>query len=1054
MGEAMPAVEYNPKYHLTESEVSTIVEGEGLDASKIPRLPWVGSKTGDRVLRRLDLGPAYHEAPETPKGLTLDRYFTKEGENPFDTVGPYGHREITIHSEERTDKMNVYVPESWTDSAASVVGSKYLLKPDDDEWKEKIPAGSKFYADREDWQKAMPAGIESSPIQLFSRVSNFFAEWGERLGYFSTPEQARIFEEELNFLQINQMASFNSPVYFNAGIHSTYGIEGSNKTNFYVDPETGEVAQNKGGEWVRPQLHACFISTPGDDLEEILEHYWTEGKVFERGSGIGGNVELRERGAPLSGGGISSGALSFYKQFDRSAGIIKSAGKTRRAARMTTIDEQHPDVMDFVRFKRGEDKKALILSQNGYGGLMDDESWTTVAGQSTNYSIRVSRDTFDKAENGGMVQLVSVKTGEVVSEISAERMLQEIAFGAWRIGDPGIQYKDRILEGNTCPNTGTIDSSNPCSEYMWFNDTSCNLAALNLLRFSDEQGNLDIDRMKAAARVIYFAQDIANQVASYPTEMVASLSPQFGTTGLGYSNLGALIMRKGLSYDSDEARAFTGAVTAVVGGQAAKTSTELAEGMGTFLHYEVNKKPFLKVMGNHQAALDDIQWDLITDKGLKDAAYTLWAETINRGEAHGFRNAQHTVLAPTGTTAFLMGCDTTGIEPATGLTITKNLAGGGSLELTINEVPNALKNLGYEPEQIEQIQGHIAKKKTAVGAPHLSPDHYDIFDTAFTPRNIGRTLSLDAHVRMVAAAQPFISGAISKTMNAPEETTVREIYDAFALGSKLGIKAMTFFRDGGKPISVLGYDEQKEADPSFLKRGEKRQTPIKANPQNGGSYPTHFRIGDSPKIHVNVKEYEDGTPAEIFINALYEKKSAMHLLLAEKGVSISRQLQYGRPLEKIVGDLTREAFEPSGFVEHPEIKEAKSISAVIGRWLGLHYLGKLEYANLPDDADMGEVIRGLRGFHNGAFETNALAKVDQWDVDEVLKNPKLGGFEEEEDQVMRLLEENEENGKSQKKGKNSNGKMCSCGTMMLQTAPSCYECPNPDCKHSEGSCGG
>jgi len=365
MGEAMPAVEYNPKYHLTESEVSTIVEGEGLDASKIPRLPWVGSKTGDRVLRRLDLGPAYHEAPETPKGLTLDRYFTKEGENPFDTVGPYGHREITIHSEERTDKMNVYVPESWTDSAASVVGSKYLLKPDDDEWKEKIPAGSKFYADREDWQKAMPAGIESSPIQLFSRVSNFFAEWGERLGYFSTPEQARIFEEELNFLQINQMASFNSPVYFNAGIHSTYGIEGSNKTNFYVDPETGEVAQNKGGEWVRPQLHACFISTPGDDLEEILEHYWTEGKVFERGSGIGGNVELRERGAPLSGGGISSGALSFYKQFDRSAGIIKSAGKTRRAARMTTIDEQHPDVMDFVRFKRGEDKKALILSQNG-----------------------------------------------------------------------------------------------------------------------------------------------------------------------------------------------------------------------------------------------------------------------------------------------------------------------------------------------------------------------------------------------------------------------------------------------------------------------------------------------------------------------------------------------------------------------------------------------------------------------------------------------------------------------------------------------------------------
>jgi ribonucleoside-diphosphate reductase alpha chain len=1055
MGEAelTERVEYNPKYHLTEAEVSDIADQEGLDRSKIPRLPWVGSKTGERVLKRLDLGPAFHEYPESPKGLTLDRYFTKEGENPFDTVGPYEHREITIHSEERIDRMKVYVPETWTDGSANIVGSKYLLKPDKDAWKEKIPAGSKFYEDREDWKEAMPAGIESSPIQLFSRVSHFFAEWGQKLGYFSTPEQARIFEEELNFLQINQMASFNSPVYFNAGIHETYGIGGSNKTNFYIDPETKEIVENVAGEWVRPQLHACFISTPGDDLEEILEHYWTEGKVFERGSGIGGNVELRERGAPLAGGGVSSGALSFYKQFDRSAGIIKSGGKTRRAARMTTIDEQHPDVMDFVRFKRGEDKKALILTQQGYDGSMDGEAWSTVAGQNTNYSIRISRDTFGKAESGGNVQLVSVKTGEVVDEISAERMLQEIAFGAWRIGDPGIQYKDKIQEGNTCPNSGTIDSSNPCSEYMWFNDTSCNLASLNLLRFSDKEGNLDVDKLKMAARVIYFAQDIANYAASYPTEKIARLSPQFGTTGLGYSNLGALIMRKGLSYDSDEARALTGAVTAVVAGQAAKTSTELADGMGTFLHYEVNKKPFLNVMSGNQAAVDNIAWDLVGDAGLKDAAYTLWEEVITLGEEHGFRNAQHTVLAPTGTTAFAMGCDTTGIEPAPGLTITKSLAGGGSLELTVNEVPNALKNLGYEPDHIEQIGKYIARKKTVVGAPHLSPDHYPVFDTAFSPTNEGRTLALESHLRMVAAAQPFISGAISKTMNAPEGTTVKEIYDAFMLGNDIGLKAITVFRDKGKPISVLKYEERKERDPSFLRRGEKRPTPIKADPITGGSYCTHFRILDSPKIHVNVKEYEDGTPAEVFINALYEKKSAMHLLLAEKGVSISRQLQYGRPLEKIVGDLARESFEPSGFVDHPEIKEAKSISAVIGRWLGLHYLGKLEYANMNVDADMEEFIKGLRGFHNGAFETNAMGKIDQWDVDQVLENPKLGGFKEEQDPIMKLLEESDENGKG-KKSDTSSGKMCTCGTAMIRTAPSCYQCPNPDCNHYEGSCGG
>ncbi len=1015
-------IEYNPTKHLKLEEALEM----GIPPEILTYIPSY-KLNGTKFIDRLEIGRTIYN-PNVKnnyanEGLGIERYFTKEKDDPFKSVGEYEQRRIEIRDYKGNFifTLDGEFPKSWNEVSSKVAASKYFFRPNEEEWGRNI-------------EEIIGKPYEYSPIHLFSRVSTFFGEWGQKLGYFKTNEEREIFEDELKFLQINQMGAFNSPVYFNAGLYSKYSIAGSPGLNFVRDYETGKVTKVEEGCYIRPQCHACFIIGPEDNLESILNHGVTEGGIFTNGSGVGHNLELRAEGESLSSGGKSSGPMSFFGFYDHLASTIKSGGKTRRAARMTTMRYHHPDIMKFIRGKVREDYKALLLMKAGLEPGFEGEAYTSVKFQNTNLSVRLDDHFFEQLERGGEVELRYIKNHKVAEKISADQMLKEIAFGSWRIGDPAVQYESKIQEYHTCKNSGLINSSNPCSEYMFLDNTSCNLASLNLLKFADKKGNINIERYRKAAAIFTIAQDIANYAGSYPNPKIAAVSPEFGTIGLGYANLGSLVMRRGFAYDSDEGRDLAASLTAILTGESYLTSSKIAKSLGTFVHYEFNKKPMMEVMERHKENLDNIKWDKL-EVTLKESAYEVWEKVIENGNKHGFRNAQATVLAPTGTIGLLMGCDTTGVEPATGLKITKNLAGGGSLKLVNGEISNALNNLNYNDKEISDILDYIDKNSEAAGAPHLNPDHYTIFDTAFSPNKNGRSIPFQGHIKMLGAVQPFVSGAISKTNNLPETATVKDIYDGYILGHKLGLKAVSVFRYYSKPVSVLSFGEKniyKE-----LKRGEKREPPqLRFGPK------IEVEIGGMTH-HINIGEYEDGTVAEIFVNA-GKAGSTLTGLYDSFSIGVSTALKTGTDLEKLVEKFVGREFEPKGFTNHPYIRNAKSPFDFAFRWIAVEYLGKTEYADDQTKIDISK----LRGIQNGATRIYQ-RKIDDWNYKQVINDSELGGFStvlNNNQEITKLVNKHGNNGKK------SSGIPCrACGNMMDVVKANCYECSN--CHEKVGGCG-
>lgn len=1032
---------YDRVRHVPLDESHSLVESQGLSLDKLTRAVSDGKIhvyefDNKKYLDRLDIGRIYHRPAQERVGLTIERYFSEQGKDPLKEDYKIKHLEITDVKGRTIYEIDAEFPASWDDVSAKIVAQKYFLSPVKEDWKKKL-------------QEKIGTTHENSIRHLITRVSNFFADSGFELGYFSSEEDRDAFRDELMALQIQRKIAFNSPVQFNAGVYNEYGIEGSNNVNWIRNPETGELRRLRDSEYVYPQCHACFIKGPRDDLESILTHVVDEGSIFSAGSGIGQNIgDLREARASLSGGGKASGAISFLKIYDDGAGTIKSGGKSRRAARMTMMDQDHPDIIEFIESKVGEDRKALTLMKAGYEPGMDGEAYTTVTLQNTNITVRLDDTFFKQLKKGGDIELISVKEGKVVAKVSAERMMKEIAFGSWRVGDPAVMYTDMIDKMHTAPNSGRQRATNPCGEYMFLNDTSCNLASSNLVAFSDKKGNFDVESFKRANRIMAISQDIANDAASYPVRDIAEISPEFRTIGTGFAGLGSLLMRKGISYDSDKARALASAIAAIMTATVYETSAEMAEKMGTFTHFEFNKKPMMEVMERHRKSLDDVLWEEV-NSDLRKEAYATWDRVVEKGEKHGFRNAQATVIAPTGTISYLMGThDSTGIEPPASLIIGKDLAGGGRIEIANSEIPNSLRNLGYDEQKMGEILRYITEevtsglnRNTVIGAPHLNPNHYDIFFTAFGNHAGEGSIPIEGHVRMMSAVQPFISGGISKTNNLPESATVKDVYDTFLLGNELGLKGVTVFRNNSKPVSAINFGGRNWKE---LKRGQKEDLPFEGN-----SFRQEVKI-NGVSFLINIGEYPDGRPGEVVINS-YTADSTMGNILRIAGIDASTSLKRGVSLENVVKGWIGHRFEPNGFVTidnpngpHSIIKQALSPLDFVGRLLLIHYKGKIELATEP-----GKVkIENLRGFQNGAFMIYAREKVDSWNVEHVLEDPLLGGFKKskEGDLISLLLRTKEE------KHNNVRGVTCSnCGNIMNQYAPGCFKCIN--CAEDRGGCG-
>jgi len=971
---------------------------------------------------RRDIGRIYHRE-QKKQGLTIERCFSTEGEDSFDSFGEWERRDLRIKKKSGEvifEMKNAEFPKSWTDQQAKIVAQKYFLVPNRKTWKDKI-------------EKKLGVDHEDSLKHLITRVSNFSAQKGWELGYFATEKDRNIFRDELIFLQTHRMAAFNSPVYFNVGIYQEYGIGGTPSITFIRNPETGEVSKVRGGCYIHPVTHACFIRGAKDNLVDILEQITDEGAIFSHGSGCGSNIgALREKGSLLSGGGKPSGPMSFMKVFDTAAGAIKSGGKSRRAARMQTMDQNHPDIEEFVDAKIIEDKKALNLMKKGYSGGMDGDAYTTVAFQNTNLSVRVDDHFFKQVEKEGKIELISVNRRIVVGKISAKKLLQKISFGSWRIGDPGLQYKTTIEQDNTCPLSGTINASNPCGEYLYQDDSSCNLASINLLAFTDLEGNFDYESYSRANRLMVIAQDIANSAGSYPVEQIARDSPEFRTVGLGFTNLGATLMRKGLAYDSEKGRAFAAATSAIMTADAYETSTELAEHLGTFTHFELNRGPMLKVIRRHRKNLEEITWDNL-DGEIKERARSSWSRVIENGEKSGFRNSQASVQAPTGTISYLMGCDTTGVESAYELIIKKNLAGGGEITLVNREIPNALKNLGYGKEESEKVQEYIKNHNSVIGCPEIKPGHRDIFATAKGDAKGEGAIPFESHIKMVAAIQPFISGGISKTMNLPEQATVKQIYDGFILGHKLGLKGLTVFRDNSKPATAMGAQRVYKE----LERGEKKDLPS-SRPACEFELEVMHNKKRHP-FHILVSEYEDGTPGQITFLA-YKSGQAIGELLKSSGVSASKSLKRGVRLEDIVEPWIDQEIKPYGMVYgHKHVHYCKSLLDVAARIILLEYKGRKDLADDPEAVDITE----LQGFKNRALRAYDRQKVDVWNFNEVMKDAEYGGFVEAEEGILlpQLMVKREDLSPCP-----------NCEEISLKrTSSNCYTCIS-GCGYSQGGC--
>ncbi len=1023
---------YDPERHISLDDARSLISSESTTnpylANGVSRLEDAVSsgdvitleKGNDLYVDRLALGRLFHQTNENPQGISFQRYNTDGTTNPLDTIGPYEIRHLTNKDKEGEiifDMEDAEVPSSWSDNDATVVMSKYAYVPKGEEETRKLEA-------------IIGNNHENSVKHIWTRVANYIADSGEEFGYFSSTEDKEIFRDELLWLMANRKAAFNSPVQFNAGLYSEYGIEGNGTTKHWRNPETGDVEEIEEGGNIRPQNHACFIAGPQDDLTSIAQHAVHEIDIFESGSGIGQDIGvLRAEGESLSCGGESSGPLSFWKGYDVWAGTIKSGGKSRRAARMTTMRQGHPDVMKFIRSKVGEEKKTLALMRAGYEGGMDGPAVTSVDYQNTNISVRLDDHFFEQVRNGGNIELRNIKNGEIVDEISADRMLKEISFGIWRTGDPGAQFEDTIQRMHTVKNSGRINSSNPCSEYMSINDTACNLASLNLLEFTDLEGNFDVEGFQYAVNIMATGQNILNQSSGYPIRSVAQISPELNNIGLGYANIGAVLMRKGLPYDSDEGRQFAASITALLTGTAYQTSANLAESIGTFEHFEFNKNPMMDVIKKHKKSLDDIVWDSIPEN-IKEAAYSSWDVAETKGNKTGFRNSQVSVLAPTGTISYLLGCETTGPEPYIAFSIKKDLAGGGSLNLESNkEIPNGLRNLGYNEEDITKISSHIAEHGTTLGSLDLKPEHHKVFETALGNISGEGSIPFLGHVKMLGAMQPFISGAISKTNNFPEHTTVKEIYDGLIQSHEHGLKAVAAFRSNSKLSYALSFGEDRSLNqPSW---GEKVDLPTSRQ-----AYEWEFKIGETP-VHLITSEYpETGLPGQIALLA-YDGGTTLNSVLKVAGIQASKSLKTGTPLEVILDSWKGHTMEPRGLVfDNEHVKQASSIFDAAQKILRIEYLGDTSVAQEPEKVDVSK----LRGEGSGSFRYLERKDINEWEIDDVLEDSETGGFTKGK------------NGKTKSKKKTaSTGVTCRCGRTMKQTGPGCYECT---CGDKVGGCGG
>jgi ribonucleoside-diphosphate reductase alpha chain len=1015
--------------------------------------------------------------------LQFTRRFTKEGVSPFDMF-QYDYRTSVIRNptgEVVFEMNNVEVPSHWSQIATDILAQKYFRKAG-------VP------------QADGSTGRETSSKQVAHRMANCWRVWGERYGYFQTETDAQIFYEELVYSILNQMCVPNSPQWFNTGLYESYGIKGKPQGHFYVDPVDGQLKKSTSA-YERPQPHACFILSVNDDLVNeggIMDLWVREARIFKYGSGVGTNFsQIRGEGEKLSGGGSSSGLMSFLKIGDRAAGAIKSGGTTRRAAKMVCLDLDHPEIMDFINWKVEEEKKVGALINAGYSHDYEGEAYRTVSGQNSNNSVRIPNEFFEKLEKGEDWELKARTDGRVMKKIPAQEVWNQISYAAWRCADPGTQYDTTINEWHTSPKGGRINASNPCSEYMFLDNTACNLASINLRRLFDEQTQVfDVEGYEYLIRLWTVVLEVSVLMAQFPSKEVAQLSYDYRTLGLGYANLGSMLMVMGIPYDSEEARGISGALTAIMTGISYKTSAEMASFLGAFPRYDENAEDMLRVMRNHRAAAYDAE-DAYTGLSIKplgikarycpdyllSSACKSWDDAVAIGEKYGYRNAQTTVIAPTGTIGLVMDCDTTGVEPDFALVKFKKLSGGGYFKIINQSVPAALAKLGYSnaeseaivkyavgaaslngaphinpqslsekgfiaeeikkldaamasafeigfvfnkytlgeeclqrlgfnedeyndfewsllealgfsEEQIAEANDYICGTMTIEGAPYLKEEHYAVFDCANKCGKKGeRYIHHSGHIRMMAAVQPFISGAISKTINLPNEASVEEIAEAYMLSWQLGLKACALYRDGSKlsqPLSTKGDKKKKSTIPAEktaaeesvsdslmvdmgkltleelldelnkrvqtspdtkLKRQLARIVERRKLPAKRRGFTQKAKI-NGQAIFLRTGEYGDGTLGEIFID-LAKEGSTLRSLINSFAIAVSVGLQYGVPLEEYVEKFIFTKFEPSGMVDHPNIKSTTSIVDFVFRCLAYEYLGRTDLVHVLDKPEIG-----------------------------------------------------------------------------------------------------
>ena len=1093
----------------------------------------------------------------TNKGLSFDRHYTRDGVSPYDMF-EYDYRTSTIRNpngEKVFEMTNVEVPSHWSQIATDILAQKYFRKAG-------VP------------QVDGTLGRETSVKEVAHRLADCWRTWGYKYGYFSSEKDAQVFYDELAYSILQQSCAPNSPQWFNTGLYNSYGINGKAQGHYYVDPTTGTLERSQNA-YERPQPHACFILSVDDDLVNdggIMDLWVREARIFKYGSGVGTNYSnIRAEGEKLSGGGTSSGLMSFLKIGDRAAGAIKSGGTTRRAAKMVCLDLDHPEVVNFIDWKVEEEKKVAALIAAGYSSDYEGEAYRTVSGQNSNNSVRIPNKFFNVLENNGDWEMTARSTGKTMKTIPAKELWDKISYAAWRCADPGTQYDTTINEWHTCPEGGPIRASNPCSEYMFLDNTACNLASLNLRRFYNEDTcKFDVEGFEYMVRLWTVVLEVSVLMAQFPSPEVAQLSYDYRTLGLGYANLGSMLMVSGLAYDSEEARGIAGAITAIMNGVSYKTSAEMAKSLGAFPRYAENKEHMMRVMRNHRAAAYDaaeayegleikplgINAKYCPDYLLK-AATKAWDEAVQLGEQYGYRNAQATVIAPTGTIGLVMDCDTTGLEPDFALVKFKKLSGGGYFKIINQSIPAALKKLGYTPEQMDTIvkyaKGHgtfagapfinhqsrsekgliaeeLTKRDTSVesafeigfvfnhynlgeeclqrlgftpeqyfapdfnlleslgfsdaemdaandyvcgtmtveGAPYLKAEHLSVFDCANKCGKKGeRFIHAHGHIRMMGAVQPFISGAISKTINLPNEANIEEIKDCYHLSWQLGLKACALYRDGSKLSQPLSNKSDKkvkteaieaeaaaeisqivdmskltvqelfeevnrrvqDSPDTQLKRELSRIVERKQLPAKRRGYTIKGKVGGQA-LFLRTGEYTDGTLGEIFID-MAKEGATMRSLLNSFAVAISVGLQYGVPLEEYVDKFAFTRFEPSGIVDHPNIKNATSVLDYIFRLLAYEYLDREDLIHVPDPNKRPHMEEVQQAIQQELSRVRVTAPQSQVQKSKPVTAPMAVGVSAQATADIKKL-----------MGTSADAPACrNCGNITLRNG-TCYMCPN------------